>query len=217
MTRNQALAALQSAKLYAILDTGYRDPEDWPGLAVELIRGGVGILQVRAKQSTPEEIIPWVLHLLPVTQSAGIPLIINDHPQLVPLTGAEGCHIGQDDGSVAEARRLAGTSAIVGKSTHSIEQALATAAEAPDYIGFGPIFPTPTKPDYIPVGSGLIGKMTESISIPAFCIGGIKKENARAVVAAGARRLVIVSGLLQSPDPAQYAREVIASIASGGV
>jgi thiamine-phosphate pyrophosphorylase len=217
MTRNQALAALQSAKLYAILDTGYSDPEDWPGLAVELIRGGVGILQVRAKQSTPEEIIPWVLHLLPVTQSAGIPLIINDHPHLVPLTGAEGCHIGQDDGSVSEARRVAGTSAIVGKSTHSIEQALATADEAPDYIGFGPIFPTPTKPDYIPVGSGLIGKMAERISIPAFCIGGIKKENARAVVGAGARRLVIVSGLLQSPDPAQYAREVLASIASGGV
>ncbi len=216
MNRTQALTSLHSAHLYAILDTGYRDPADWPGLALELIRGGVGILQVRAKQSTPEEIIPWVFNLLPLTQAAGIPLIINDHPHLVPLTGAEGCHIGQDDGSVARARQLAGPESLIGKSTHSIEQALATADEAPDYIGFGPIFPTPTKPDYIPVGSGLIRKMAETIQLPAFCIGGIKKENARGVVAAGARRLVIVSGLLQSPDPAGYAREVLASIATGG-
>lgn len=209
MKRTDALAALSKARLYGILDTGYSDPSDWPRLAEALIRGGVGILQIRAKKSTQAEIIDWTHTVLTVTQPAGVPLIINDHPALVPLTGAEGCHIGQDDGTVAHARALAGAGALVGKSTHSLEQAEATAKEAPDYIGFGPIFATPTKPDYIPIGPEQIRAMTERIGLPAFCIGGIKMENTASLAALGARRVVIVSGLLLAPDPAAYARSVL--------
>lgn len=210
MNRTDALAALSKARLYGILDTGYSEPSDWPRLAGELIRGGVGILQIRAKQSTQDEIIHWTRAVLAVTQPAGVPLIINDHPALVPLTGVEGCHIGQDDGTVAHARALAGAAALVGKSTHSLGQAEDTAKEAPDYIGFGPIFATATKPDYIPIGPEQIRSMTERIQLPAFCIGGIKRENTAQLAALGARRVVIVSGLLLAPDPAAYARSVLA-------
>jgi len=209
VNRTDSLAALSKARLYGILDTGYSEPSDWPRLAGELIRGGVGILQVRAKNSTEDEIIRWTRAVLAVTQPVGIPLIINDHPGLVPLTGAEGCHIGQDDGTVAHARALAGAAALVGKSTHSLEQAETTAQEAPDYIGFGPIFATATKPDYIPIGPEHIRAMTEKIRLPAFCIGGIKKENTAQLAVLGARRVVIVSGLLLAPDPAAYARSVL--------
>ena len=80
------------------------------------------------------------------------PFILNDHPDLVQETGADGAHVGQDDASVAEARELAGEHAIIGKSTHSLAQALAAQREQPDYIGFGPLFATPTKPDYPPIG-----------------------------------------------------------------
>jgi len=212
MNHAQALASLQSAQLYAILDTGYSDPADWPGLAAELIRGGVGILQIRAKHASEKDIIAWTAPVLTVTRAASIPLIINDHPHLVPLTGADGCHIGQDDGTVAEARKLAGPYALVGKSTHSLAQAHATQAEGPDYIGFGPIFATATKPDYVPIGPEAIRAMSQEIRLPAFCIGGIKKENAAHLVALGAGRLVIVSGLLQAPDPEVYAREVRAML-----
>lgn len=208
MNRTQALASLQAARLYAILDTGYSSPSDWPRLAAALISGGVGILQIRAKQATPEEIIPWVAPVLEVTRPAGIPLILNDHPQLVPLTGADGCHIGQEDGTVAAAREKAGPGALVGKSTHSLEQAAATVAEAPDYIGFGPIFPTPTKPDYTPIGPGDIRAMEAATPVPAFCIGGIKRENTAKLVQMGATRVVIVSGLLLAPDPTGYAASV---------
>jgi thiamine-phosphate pyrophosphorylase len=107
---------------------------------------------------------------------------------------------------MAEARQIAGANCMVGKSTHSVDQAIRAFYEGADYIGFGPIFATPTKPDYPPVGLGEIQKVHEAVGIPIFCIGGIKLDNLPDVLAAGARRVVIVSGLLQAPNPAEYAR-----------
>jgi thiamine-phosphate pyrophosphorylase len=95
---------------------------------------------------------------------------------------------------------------MVGKSTHSVNQAIRAFDEGADYIGFGPIFATPTKPDYSPIGLDEIRKVHEAVRIPIFCIGGIKLENLPAVIVAGARRVVIVSGLLQAKDIASYAR-----------
>jgi thiamine-phosphate pyrophosphorylase len=94
----------------------------------------------------------------------------------------------------------------VGKSTHSLEQAVAAQKEDADYIGFGPLFATPTKPDYPPIGLSAIRKVHNAVRIPVFCIGGIKRENLPSVMAAGAKRVVIVSGILQAPDIANYAR-----------
>ena len=118
----------------------------------------------------------------------------------------EGVHLGQDDISIANAREIAGRDLLVGKSTHSLEQAIAAQEGDADYIGFGPLFATPTKPDYSPIGLNDIQKVHEAIRIPIFCIGGIKLENLDSVIAAGAKRVVIVSGLLKAPDIAEYAR-----------
>jgi thiamine-phosphate pyrophosphorylase len=107
---------------------------------------------------------------------------------------------------IAEARKIAGPNCMVGKSTHSVDQAIRAFYEGADYIGFGPLFATPTKPDYPPIGLSEIQKVHEAVRIPIFCIGGIKLGNLPDVVAAGARRVVIVSGLLQAPDAAEYAR-----------
>jgi thiamine-phosphate pyrophosphorylase len=134
--------------------------------------------------------------------------VINDHPEIARDIGAEGVHVGQDDLSVNEARRIIGGQCLVGKSTHSIMQATSATAEAPDYIGFGPLFATPTKPDYTPVGLSEIREVHTLVRPPIFCIGGIKLENLAQVIAAGAERVVIVSGLLQAPDIAKYARAV---------
>jgi len=195
-----------NARLYAILDTGYSSPEQWPELARLLIRGGAGILQIRAKGAPPEAIAGWTVPVLPVARDAGVPLIINDHPDLVPLTGADGCHIGQDGGRLASARAVAGPGKLVGRSTHSLEQARAAQAEGADYIGFGPIFPTPTKPGRPAIGPEAITAMSREITVPAFCIGGITPENLPGLVALGARRVVVVSALLTAPDPAGAAR-----------
>jgi thiamine-phosphate pyrophosphorylase len=99
-----------------------------------------------------------------------------------------------------------GRDILVGKSTHNFEQALAAQNEGADYIGFGPIFATPTKPDYQPIGLKQIESVHRNVALPIFCIGGIKIDNLEQVVAAGARRIAIVSALLKAPDIAEYAR-----------
>ncbi|MEP6686466.1 MAG: thiamine phosphate synthase, partial [Verrucomicrobiota bacterium] len=136
------------------------------------------------------------------------PLIINDHAEIARMVAVEGVHVGQGDLAVAEARRIAGRSLLVGKSTHSLAQAKVAEAEGADYIGFGPLFATPTKPDYAPIGLTDIERVQREVNLPVFCIGGIKLENLSKVIAAGARCVVIVSGLLHAADVAEYARAV---------
>jgi thiamine-phosphate pyrophosphorylase len=208
MSPTEITRKLQTTRLYAILDTGYSDPSHWSDLSRQLIAGGVGAIQIRAKQSSTAEIQNWALTIQPVLRAAGVPLIINDYPEIAESIGAEACHIGQDDLSVVEARERSGGK-IIGKSTHSLAQAEAAQEEGADYIGFGPIFPTLTKPDYQAIGIDDIAEMARRIHIPHFCIGGIKREHVSGLKTRGAERVVIVSGLLQSPDPEIYARDVI--------
>jgi len=196
------MKTLAACRLYGILDTGYVATDRMAAMARSLIAGGIDILQLRAKRETADAILSMARAIAPVCREVGIPFILNDHPALVREAGADGAHVGQEDMSVAEARHLAGPGAIIGKSTHSLDQALATAAEAPDYLGFGPLFATPTKPEYTPIGTAEITEVHARVSLPVFCIGGIKESNLPGVIAAGARRVVIVSDLLLAADPA---------------
>ncbi len=193
---------LSECHLYGILDTGYVEQERLVPVLLALIEGGIDILQLRAKRSSQEEILTMARQIAPICQAAGIPFILNDHPELVQEAGADGAHVGQEDLSVAEARRLAGPGKIIGKSTHSLKQACAAAQESPDYIGFGPLFATPTKPDYTPIGTEDLHTVYATVDLPIFCIGGIKLSNLYEVIDSGARRVVIVSDLLQASDPA---------------
>jgi thiamine-phosphate pyrophosphorylase len=199
--------ALDQAQLYGILDLAYVSEHEALDVARHILAGGVQVLQLRAKHQTPERILPLACKLSSLCRASGTPFIVNDHPHLVPECHAQGAHVGQDDLSVAEARKLAGKDAIVGKSTHSLVQARAALQEQPDYIGFGPLFATRTKPDYTPIGMDEILRVQEAVSIPVFCIGGIHLGNLREVVAAGARRVVIVSGILQAENPQAYCKE----------
>ena len=199
------------ARLYAILDTGYLEPDDFERMAEAVVEGGAGLVQVRAKHESPEEIAALAARVHRITKAAGVPLVVNDHPEIAYHIQCEGAHVGQDDLTVAETRTLLGSRLkAVGKSTHSVAQAVAAQAEGPDYLGFGPVFATPTKPDYVPIGLDDIRAVHERVTLPVFCIGGIKRENARRVLEAGARRLVVVSGILQAPDPRQYCRDLCA-------
>ena len=196
------MKSIAECLLYGIVDTGYVARENLVAMTTQLLCGGADIIQFRAKKQTPEDILSMARQLAAICRAAGIPFIINDHPELVRDAGADGAHVGQDDLTVAEARRLAGPEAIIGKSTHSLAQAIAAAGESPDYIGFGPLFATPTKPDYTPIGIEQIVAVHETLTLPVFCIGGIKLSNLPGVLAAGARRVVIVSDLLIAKDPA---------------
>ena len=198
---------LSDCHLYGILDLGYVPAANAVETARQMIAGGVDILQIRGKGVLAPDILALAAQVRPLTEPAGVPLIVNDHPWLVPRTGADGTHIGQDDGPMAAARAKAGAGRVVGRSTHSVEQAVAARDEGADYLGFGPLFATPTKPDYPAIGLADIARVHREVTDrPIFCIGGIKLENLPRVLAAGARRVVIVSGLLLADDVAGYAR-----------
>jgi thiamine-phosphate pyrophosphorylase len=203
-TLQQRRERLSRARLYAIVDTGYVEPERIPHVTEQLVLGGADLIQLRAKKLSLSAIAELGKKMRAVIPVDGPFFILNDHPELVPEIGADGVHVGQADLSVAEARARAGTGVLVGKSTHSLEQALAAEKEGADYIGVGPIYATPTKPDYVPVGLALIGLVGEAVRVPQFCIGGINERRLPEVLAAGARRAVIVSALLLSTDIPAY-------------
>jgi thiamine-phosphate pyrophosphorylase len=198
--------SLADALLYAIIDFGYVSAKNAPAILEKLVAGGIDIVQLRGKNRSLDELCVLAEQLLQLTMSAKIPLIANDHAEMARRVEVQGVHVGQDDDSIKKVRSQIKRPIVVGKSTHSIEQAVAAEREGADYIGFGPIFSTPTKPDYSPVGLTRIREVHERVSVPIFCIGGIKSENLAQVIDAGAKRVVIVSGLLQANDIAEYAR-----------
>ena len=210
MKRAEAQARIAHATLYGIVDFGYIAPADVETTARALISGGVEILQLRAKGAPLEAVATAARAILPLCQAAGIPFILNDYPELARSLGADGVHIGQDDGSISATREIVGPELLIGRSTHSLPQAQQALADGADYIGFGPLFPTPTKAGRPAIGLGEISKMEALVGaqIPAFCIGGIKPANLRGILTAGARRAVIVSHLLTAADPAAEAKNI---------
>jgi len=208
----RARSALLQARLYAILDSSYAPPSSWPVLASQLADGGAGIFQLRAKNLTNDEILASAKILAPLLAQRGIPLILNDHPDLVVPSGASGCHLGQDDLGIPEARRLLGSSALLGLSTHSPCQAEAGQALGADYLGFGPLYATGTKPDYTPIGPSKIRQILGKVTLPFFCIGGLNPERVSEAASFGATRVCVVSHLLLSPHPADAAREILSRL-----
>lgn len=197
---------MRAARLYGIVDLGYVSRCALVTMARSLCEGGVDLLQLRAKGHSAGEIETFARAILPVTRDCGVPLVINDHPEVASEVGSEGVHLGQDDEALARARGLVGQGCFVGKSTHSLAQAVAAAEEGADYIGFGPLYATGTKPDYVPIGLADLGEVHRRVSVPVFCIGGVNEGRLDEVLAAGARRVVVVSAFLQAADVAAAVR-----------
>jgi thiamine-phosphate pyrophosphorylase len=208
---------LKKSRLYCILDLGYTPESRAEEATASLLAGGADILQLRAKNHDLATIERVARKLLPLCRTAGIPFILNDFPELAAAIGADGVHIGQDDGSLAQALEKGGTHLacrllpssiphprpfLIGRSTHSLDQARAALVEGFDYIGFGPLFPTPTKAGRPAIGLQDVAIMQHEVGqhLPAFCIGGITPATLPQVLAAGAHRVVVVSALLQAAD-----------------
>ncbi len=188
--------------LYAILDLGYVAAENAESTTAALLAGGADFLQLRAKGHPPAEIEALARRLLPLCRAAGIPFIVNDHPAIAAAVDADGVHLGQDDGPLAPVRELLGPGKLIGRSTHAPEQARAALEEGFDYIGFGPLFPTPTKLGRPGIGLADLAAVQAEVGsrLPVFAIGGIRRDNLAGILAAGARNVVIVSDLLTAPD-----------------
>lgn len=193
---------------------GYVRAEEVTSVVQELIDGGAGVIQLRAKGRERNEIVHLAQQLLPHCRAAGVPMIVNDFADIAVEVGADGVHIGQDDGSLLAVREIVGDVMLVGRSTHSSEQARAALEEGFDYIGFGPLFPTPTKVGRAGIGMQDVSAVENTVGkiIPVFCIGGIRRDNLSDVVAAGARRVVVVSDVLTAADRRTAVAEVIARL-----
>jgi len=200
------LRNLSDWRLYGILDLSYIDVLDAARVTKSMIDGDVDLIQLRGKRQALGQLADLAGQLHEITSPFSVPLIVNDYAEIAKHVPIEGVHVGQDDDSVAVVRQKAGRPVVVGKSTHSLKQAIAAKREGADYVGFGPIFATPTKPGYKPIGLKDIKQVHTDVSLPIFCIGGIKIDNLAEIIAAGARRVAIVSGLLKAPDIVKYGR-----------
>jgi len=200
------MSALSECRLYGIIDLGYVERRDAAGIMEQMIEGGVDLIQLRGKNKSIAELMELSAELHELTAKSCTPLIVNDHAEIARRVPVDGVHVGQDDDSIEIAQQKAAREILVGKSTHSLEQAGAAEREGADYIGFGPIFATPTKPDYAPIGLKDITRVHAEVNLPIFCIGGINIDNLQSVIDAGAKRVVMVSALLNAHNIVDYAR-----------
>lgn len=202
---------LNDALLYGIVDLGYVAAENVEAVTQALISGGAGVIQLRAKGCALADIEAWARKIQPICKAAGVPFIVNDFAEIAVRVEADGVHIGQDDGTLERVRAIVGKDMLVGRSTHSVEQAEDALLDGFDYIGFGPLFPTPTKKGRPGIGIENVRSVQGTIGtrIPVFCIGGVKRDNLVDVVDAGARRVVVVSDVLQAEDISAAAQSVV--------
>jgi thiamine-phosphate pyrophosphorylase len=199
---------LADCKLYTFVDTAYLHGRAPELVAQQLCDGGSDLIQLRAKKSTPDEIRRMAKKILPVTRRANVGLVINDHLEIARELGAEYCHLGQEDFFDAGHKhcsevRSQKPEVRIGLSTHSPEQAKRALAAGPDYIAIGPVFATGTKPGAKPVTLDYVrwaAAPQSGVTVPWFAIGGIRLENLGDVLAAGAKRVCVVSAILNAPD-----------------
>ncbi len=200
-----ALKPLTKCKLYAFVDTGYLHGRSAVDVAHELCAGGADIVQLRAKDCSPDKVQLLAEAIRPITTATGVRLVVNDYPAIAVKVGAELCHLGQEDffdsghtDTASLRRRYPGLG--IGLSTHAPEQAQRALAAAPDYIAIGPVYPTPTKPGAKPVTLDYVRWASVNVAIPWFAIGGINLQNLDEVLSAGARRVCVVSAILNAKD-----------------
>jgi thiamine-phosphate pyrophosphorylase len=204
---------LAECQLYTFVDTAYLHGREPELVVQQLCDGGSDLIQLRAKNSSPAEIQGLAEKILPVTRRAGVPLVINDHLDVARHVGAEFCHLGQEDffdaghQHVSELRSP-GFALRIGLSTHAPAQAQRALAAGADYIAIGPIYPTGTKPTAKPVTLEYVRwAAAHAGAVPWFAIGGINLQTIDEVLAAGAKRICVVSAILNAPDVAQACRE----------
>lgn len=203
---------LAECRLYTFVDTAYlhgRAPDE---LARQLCGGGSDIIQVRAKNSPLPDVRRMAEAVLPVTRSAGVRLVINDHPALARELGAEMCHLGQEDffdaghTHVSEVRG-AGCEMGIGLSTHAPAQAQRAVAAGADYVAIGPVYPTGTKPTAKPVTLEYVRWAAANLPGVWFAIGGVNLTTLDEVLSAGAKRICVVSAILNAADVAEACAE----------
>jgi thiamine-phosphate pyrophosphorylase len=181
---------LANARLYVLAD-GAEDLEQFSQRVEQLVKAGVHIIQLRDKQLSDRELLTRATILREMTRESSTQMIINDRPDLACLAHADGVHLGQEEITVSQARRIVGPSMLVGVSTHSLQQAQQAALDGANYLGAGPTFPSTTKRFESHTGIAFLTEVADEISLPCFAIGGIDLENLSRVLNTGMTRVAV--------------------------
>jgi len=190
--------------LYAITQTENKTADTILNEVAAAIRGGAAVVQYRDKN--PVDAVALGKALVEICHQQQVPLLINDDVELAVLTGADGVHIGKDDGHIATARQRLGAGAIIGVSCYdSVERALDAQQHGADYVAFGRFFPSGSKPLAAPAHIETLQQARPMLHIPIVAIGGILPENGAALIAAGADMLAVIGGIFDH-EPEQAAR-----------
>lgn len=198
---------LRTSLLYALIDKEALGKKNAVAVARKMARLPIGMVQFRDKISSKKDIFASCLKLNSVFKETKALFIINDHIDIAQCIPCQGVHIGQDDLPVKIARKLIGKDKLIGRSCHSLPQALCAQDEGADYISLGPIFATPTKPQYRPVGLELIRACAKKIRIPFFAIGGLSLQNVKQLRCAGAKRIAVCRAVLDAQNISYTVKE----------
>ena len=195
--------AIADCRLYGFIDTAYLAGRDPGEVTRQLIAGGVDLIQVRAKNEKSSRRLLLALAVTRAAEGTPVPVIINDDIAVAYGSQADGIHLGQEDWAglppATRHQQLNGLD-FLGLSTQSLPQALDAEREGANYIGVGPVFATGTKPGCAPVGLALVHQVAARVPTPFFAIGGITLENIDELLTAGAKRIAVVSAILNTPD-----------------
>jgi thiamine-phosphate pyrophosphorylase len=203
----ESLRRLESTRLYVLID-GCGSAADFTALVESLVTAGADAVQLRDKRLTERELLARARQLRELTADSSTLFIMNDRPDLAAISRADGVHIGQDELAVKDVRSIVGPYALVGVSTHSLEQARQAVLDGANYIGVGPTFPSSTKSFDQFTGLELLRAVASEIRLPAFAIGGIDIGNLREVLATGIRRVAVSGAIASAGDPAAAVRAV---------
>ncbi|MBC8519819.1 MAG: thiamine phosphate synthase [Gammaproteobacteria bacterium] len=195
--------------LYLITDRRLTDKAGLVPAVAEAIQGGVSIVQYRNKHANRERKLWEISDLATLCRPLGIPLIVNDDTDLVIESGADGVHLGSDDGSVEEARKLLGNEAIIGVSCYnSFDSARMAAEQGADYIAFGRFFPSQTKPDAVHATTEVLTQARTELQLPIVAIGGVDSSNGKSLIDAGADMLAVINAVLGATNIQQAAQDI---------
>ncbi|HYE33355.1 MAG TPA: thiamine phosphate synthase [Methylomirabilota bacterium] len=208
---------LDECRLYTFVDSAYLHGRSPVHVCHELCAGGSDLIQLRAKDWPKDKVAAVARELSPICRAAGVHFVVNDYPDVAREVGASLCHLGQEDFFDAgheHASNVVGPnpSLGLGLSTHAPEQAARAVKAEPAYIAIGPIYATGTKPTARPVTLEYVRWAAANVSIPWFAIGGINLRTLPDVVAAGARRICVVSAILNAQDLAAECRKYLAAL-----
>lgn len=190
----------QTMRLYAVTDRAWVGRQTLPEQVEAALKGGATCVQLREKELDGTALLEEAKVLAALCRRYGVPLIINDNVEVALASGADGVHVGQDDLTVEQVRRLAGDRLIVGVSAHTVEQALAAQAGGADYLGVGAVFATATKSDAHVLPRETLAEICRAVDIPVVAIGGIGADNLLQLAGTGVDGVALVSAIFSAPD-----------------